>query len=155
MNDAHYHLILNHLPIIFPLVGAIVMMVGYLSKSEAVKRTGYLIFVLGAVCTLLAVVTGEGAEKYVRNINGFDHDYIEAHEEAAETFAMLSYILGAIAIVGIWASYTKKKISNVIAAISFVLAIVVLLFAQQAGTTGGEIRHDEIRQGASVHSSSE
>lgn len=37
MNSAHLHLVVNHLPIIFPIVGVIVMITGLVSKSEAVK----------------------------------------------------------------------------------------------------------------------
>jgi hypothetical protein len=35
MNGAHWHLVVNHLPIIFPIVGVIVMITGLISKSEA------------------------------------------------------------------------------------------------------------------------
>lgn len=43
MNDAHYHLILNHLPIVVPVVGLLVMIGGYVSPSDIVKRTALLI----------------------------------------------------------------------------------------------------------------
>ena len=49
MNGAHLHLVVNHFPIIFPVVGIIVMITGMISKSEAVKRTAYLIFTIGVV----------------------------------------------------------------------------------------------------------
>lgn len=38
MNEAHFHLVVNHLPIIFPIVGVIVWLTGFFSKSEAVKH---------------------------------------------------------------------------------------------------------------------
>jgi hypothetical protein len=68
MNGAHWHLVVNHLPIIFPLVGAIIMVIGLVSKSEAVKRTSYFIFILGALASVAAMTTGEGAEEEVENI---------------------------------------------------------------------------------------
>jgi hypothetical protein len=46
MNEAHWHLVVNHLPIIFPIVGVIVMVTGIVSKSEAVKRTSFLILII-------------------------------------------------------------------------------------------------------------
>ncbi|QTY26049.1 hypothetical protein [Flavobacterium sp. CS20] len=59
MNDAHWHLVVNHLPIIFPVVGIIVLIMSLISKSEAVKRTSYLIFIIAALSSIVAMNTGE------------------------------------------------------------------------------------------------
>ena len=48
MNPAHYHLILNHLPIIVPVIGLLVMIGGHIFQIETVKRTAYFIFIFGA-----------------------------------------------------------------------------------------------------------
>ena len=150
MNGAHWHLVVNHLPIIFPFVGAIVMIVGLVSKSEAVKRTSLMIFVLGALASVAAMSTGEGAEEVVENIAGVTENYIKTHEEAAETFALLSYVLGGISLVGLWASFKQKTFSSILTLSSLTLSFVVLFFAKQTGTTGGEIRHTEIRTGTAL-----
>jgi uncharacterized membrane protein len=147
MNGAHWHLVVNHLPIIFPVVGVIVMITGFISKSEAVKRTAFMIFVLGTLSVIAAMNTGESAEEVVENINGVAENFIESHEKAAETFAVFSYILGGISILGLWASFKQKAFSYIISIGIIVLAFVVLFFAKQTGTTGGEIRHTEIRSG--------
>ena len=147
MNGAHWHLVVNHLPIIFPIVGVIVMITGLVSKSEAVKRTAFMIFILGALTAIAAMATGEEAEEVVEKITGVTENYIETHEETAETFALLSYILGGISLLGLWAIFKQKSFSSIISIATLVLAFVVLLFAKQTGTTGGEIRHTEIRSG--------
>lgn len=150
MNGAHWHLVVNHLPIIFPIVGVVVMITGIISKSEAVKRTAFMIFVFGALATIAAMNTGEGAEEVVEKINGVTENYIESHEETAETFAILSYILGGISLLGLWASFKQKTFSLLISIGALIFAFVVLFFAKQTGTTGGEIRHTEIRNGNSI-----
>ena len=150
MNGAHWHLVVNHLPIIFPVVGAIVMITGLISKSEAVKRTAFMIFIIGALAVIAAMTTGEGAEEVVENINGVCENYIENHEETAETFAFLSYILGGISLFGLWASFKQKSFSSIISIATLIFAFVVLFFAKQTGTTGGEIRHTEIRSGNDI-----
>ena len=147
MNDAHWHLVVNHLPIIFPIVGVIVMITGLISKSEAVKRTAFMIFILGAFGAIAALSTGEGAEEVVENIKGIQESYIKSHEETAEIFAILSYVLGGISLIGLWASFKQKTFSNIIVIVSLLFALVVLFFAEKTGTTGGEIRHTEIRNG--------
>ena len=153
MNGAHWHLVVNHLPIIFPIVGVIVMITGLISKSEAVKRTAFMIFVFGALAAIAAMNTGEGAEEVVENINGVSENFIESHEEAAETFAILSYILGGISLLGLWASFKQKSFSSIISIATLIFAFVVLFFAKQTGTTGGEIRHTEIRSGNNIPAS--
>lgn len=147
MNGAHWHLVVNHLPIIFPIVGTIVSITALISKSEAVKRTALFIFVLGALTTIAAMTTGEGAEEVVENISGVTENFIENHEETAETFALFSYILGAISLFGLWASFKQKSFSNIIFISALVFAFVVLFLGKQTGTSGGEIRHTEIRVG--------
>ena len=147
MNGAHWHLVVNHLPIIFPIVAVIVMVTGLVSKSEAVKRTAFMIFILGALAALAAMSSGEGAEEIVEKISGVTENYIENHEERAETFALLSYILGGISSLGLWAGFKQKSFSSIISIATLVFALVVLFFAKQTGTTGGEIRHTEIRNG--------
>lgn len=150
MNAAHFHLVVNHLPIIFPLVAVIVLLVGLVSKSDAVKRTAYLIFILGALASLMAMASGEGAEEAVEHLSGVSENYIEKHEDTAKIFALLSYLLGGISIVGLWASIKQKTISTVISFLVALLACIVLFFAKQTGTTGGEIRHSEIRNGSNI-----
>ena len=153
MNGAHWHLVVNHLPIIFPIVGVIVMITGLISKSEAEKRTAFMIFVFGALAAIAAMNTGEGAEEVVENINGVSENFIESHEEAAETFAILSYILGGISLLGLWASFKQKSFSSIISIATLIFAFVVVFFAKQTGTTGGEIRHTEIRSGNNIPAS--
>ena len=119
-------------------------------RSEIVQRVGYLILILGAIATIPAFFTGEGAEEIVENIDGITHDIIHEHEEVAETFAILSYILGGLSLVGLWANLKRKSFSLWLGYGIFAFGVMVLVFAQQTGTTGGEIRHTEIRKGVVI-----
>lgn len=150
MNGAHWHLVLNHLPIIFPIVGVIILITGLISKSEAVKRMAFMIFILGAFTAMAAIITGEDAEEVVEKISGVSESYIEIHEETSEIFAILSYILGGISFLGLWVSFKQKTSASIISIGVLVIAFAVLFFAKQTGTTGGEIRHPEIRNGQNV-----
>lgn len=147
MNNAHLHLVVNHLPIIFPLVGLIVLISAFFTKNETVKRTSYLIFVLGAIASVIAMATGEGAEEAVENIAGISENLIKEHEEAAEIFAVISYVLGGISLLGIYASFKKLSFSKIISILIAFLTLTTLFFAQKAGNIGGQIRHTEIKTG--------
>lgn len=65
------------------------MVTGLVSKSEAVRRTGFMIFIFGALAAIAAMSTGEGAEEVVEKISRISENYIKNHEETAETFALL------------------------------------------------------------------
>lgn len=146
MNDAHLHLVLNHLPIIIPVIGLIIMIGGLIWKSEIVKRTAYLAFILGALATIPTFATGEGSEEIIENLAGINEKFIKTHEEIAETFAILCYVLGGISLLGLWANFYEKSFSGIITFITILICGVTLYFAKQIGATGGEIRHIEIRK---------
>ncbi len=150
MNNAHFHLVVNHLPIIFPMAGIIALLVGFFTQSEAVKRTAYLFFIIGAISAGVAMASGEGAEEVVEKIGGISENFIHRHEEAAELFAILSYILGGLSLASLWASWKQKPYATAAAVVVLIFAVVVLFFAKQTGTTGGEIRHTEIRNASNA-----
>jgi len=117
------------------------MRIGVFSKLEAVKQTTFLIFNLLAFAAFNAFKRGEGAEDVLEKINRISESYIEIHEE---TFAILAYILGGISLFGLRASFKQKTFSLLSAMSASIFAFVVLFFSKETGTTGGEIRHNEI-----------
>lgn len=147
MNAAHFHLLVNHLPIIFPIIGALILIVGLIAKSNAVQRTAFMIFILGSIAAIIAMNTGEGAEDVVEKIAGVSKDLIKTHEEIAEKFSILTYALGGLSLVGLWANFKQKSFSKTVSYVVLLFAFVTIFFATQTGTTGGEIRHTEIRDG--------
>jgi len=155
MNDAHLHLAFNHLPVIIPIVGLLIMIGGVLLKSDVIKRTAYAVFILGGLATIPAFTTGEGAEEIAEHLPGVTHHIIHEHEEVAETFALLSYLLGGISLIGLWANWKKKSLSTVSTYLTLALGILVIVTARKTATTGGEVRHTEIRDGYSFSEDSE
>lgn len=145
MNDAHLHLVLNHLPIILPLIGLLIMIGGLLFRSEIIKRTAYLIFILAAVVTIPTFAAGEGAEQVIEKLSGVDEYLIKTHKEIAETFAIVCYVLGGISLLGLWANFYKKSLSKIICFTVIGICVITLFFAIKTATSGGEIRHPEIR----------
>ncbi|MBK8698999.1 MAG: hypothetical protein IPN29_05450 [Saprospiraceae bacterium] len=152
MNGAHWHLVLNHMPIIFPMVGLIVLIVAIMVKSSVMERTAYFIFILGALATIPAFLTGEGAEEVAEGLPGVTENLIGIHEEMAETFAVFSYALGFLSLVTLYLSWKSSSFANWLKWLIVPLCVVTLYFGRTTGTSGGEIRHTEIRSGAPVTS---
>lgn len=144
MNNAHLHIIINHLPLTFMVLGFIVMLMGFLIKSDIVKRVAYLIFILGALFGLATFYSGESAKELVKGLKVIDPRILTIHEEAALAFLALLYVLGGLSLLGLWASWQKKTYAKIISFIIMAFSFVVIYFAVQAGFTGGEIRHSEI-----------
>ena len=147
MDELHLHLIVNHLPIIFPIVGIIILLIGIFSKSEVTKRNAYVIFMLGAITSIAAMMTGENAENSATKIAGLSESLIEKHADISEIFAILTYVLGGISLVALILSFKNSVISKYAPFAVGIFAIVCVFFGQKVGTTGGEIKHTEIRTG--------
>jgi len=145
MNDAHVHLVVNHLPIVGLLIGILVLIAGWISKKSQVKTTALGIFIFCAITALIAHKTGENAEEMVEQISGISHELIHEHEEATEPFFALMIALGFVSIVTLYLNNKKSKYSQFGFLITFIVALAGGYTSIEAGTTGGEIRHTEIR----------
>jgi uncharacterized membrane protein len=150
MNDAHLHLIVNHFPIVGLLIGTLVLIAGLLLRRAEVKLTAFGIYIFSALAAIAANYTGEGAEEIVENISGISETLIHTHEEYAETFFILVLILGALSLIGFVAELKKFKFANLLSGLILLFAVAAGVSAKYVGTSGGEIRHSEIRDGAKV-----
>ena len=145
MNDAHLHLVVNHFPIIGLLFGIGIVITGIILKNNSVKNTAYFVFIIAAIFGAFSMKTGEGAEELVENLPGIGHDIIHEHEEIAEKFILLLYATGIGAFISLIASYKNYKFSTIATYCTLALALISGFLAKNVGTTGGEIRHTEIR----------
>lgn len=145
MNDAHFHLVINHLPIVGVLIGFLVLLVGIFSKKPQVKLTALGILVFSALTSIAAFYTGEGAEEVVENISGINESLIHTHEESAELFFTSMLVLGAVSLLTIFLEVKRHKFSRYGFILALVLSALSIVLAQSVGTSGGEIRHTEIR----------
>lgn len=145
MNEAHIHLVVNHLPIFGLLIGILTLIMGLLLKKTEVKLTALAILVFSALGSIVAFYSGEGAEDIVENMAGISKNLIEEHEEIAESFFIFTLIIGAMAIVAFIAELKKLKFAKYLIIIVLVLSIADMVVAKFVGTSGGEIIHTEIR----------
>jgi uncharacterized membrane protein len=150
MNDAHYHLIVNHLPIVGLLIGILVLIAGLVFNKAEVKLTALGIFIFSAITSIAAFYTGEGAEEVVENLEGISETLIHTHEEYAETFYTLTLILGGLSLLTFIMELKKIKFTKYLIILCLLIAIVDGVLATYVGSSGGEIRHTEIRNDAKV-----
>ncbi len=145
MNDAHLHMVVNHFPIIGIILGLGVLIIGVVLKNKTVINTAYGLFIVGAIFAALSMATGDGAEEMVENFPNIGKQIIHEHEEIAEKLALVLYILGVVSLIGWYLNIKNHSKAALVSFLAITLAIVGVFLAQQTGTTGGEIRHTEIR----------
>lgn len=150
MNDAHFHLVVNHLPIVGILIGFLVQLAGLIMKKPQVKNTALAIFIFSALTAIVAFLTGEGAEEIVENLPGISETLIHKHEEQAELFLTMVLILGGVALLTFIFQLKKMALAKYSFVLVLVLSAVSIFISKNVGTSGGEITHIEIRSDANV-----
>lgn len=148
MNAAHIHLIVNHFPIILPIMAILLLIWGMIAKSWDIQKSGLLLLILAGIASFVAMQSGEGAEHIVRKMAGIDKNYIHDHEEWAEKFALLNYINALLSIIAWWAFHNGRPFAPMMRICILIITLVGLWLGVETGNSGGDIRHTEIRSGA-------
>jgi hypothetical protein len=148
MNATHWHLILNHFPILGTLFGGLVLSAGLALKSEPTQRVGLGIFIFIGLLSVPVYFTGTQAEEAVEKLPGVSENLIEAHEEMASVAIWLMGVLSLFSFVSFIPFKSELSWNRFSLLIAF-YSLVVLIAMARVGFTGGEIRHSEIRGNAS------
>jgi hypothetical protein len=153
MNSAHWHLTLNHVPV----VGAFFVL-GLLAwalwrHSEELKRVSLGATVLVALLTIPAYMTGEPAFEAAMEVleaTPEDEDpIVKAHENAAGVAFGAVALAGVVALAGLLYSRAGKRPAPRWATIGvLVLLAGTAALMARAANLGGTIRHPEIRAGS-------
>jgi uncharacterized membrane protein len=154
MNQAHLHMVFNHFPIIGLFFSIGILTYGIIKKQTILINTAYVIFIICMIMGKATMMTGEGAEEIVEEL-GISHNIIHEHEEIAETFMKVLYVLGILSILGLVANFKKHAKASIVSYVVLVLAIGTAVLSKSVGTSGGEIRHTEIRENANINNASE
>lgn len=145
MDAAHFHLVVNHLPLVGVMVGTLVLVAGYIFRKPDIRLTGLGIYIFSALGAALAFLSGEGAEEIVEDLAGVSETLMHRHEEWAETFFILMLVLGGIALLGLFAGIKKLRFAPFLMVFTLILGLAAGGLSTVVGTSGGEIRHSEIR----------
>lgn len=150
MNPFHLHLLFNHLPIVGIYLSILVLLSGIIIKNQTVKHVALCLIIISGIGAFAAHVTGEGAEESSELRSDFSHELIEKHEHASEPFFQIMLALTVLSIVTLIFSIKKKTWSKYLVILTAIISLGAAYFAQQAGTSGGEIRHPEISDGSAT-----
>jgi len=147
MNDAHLHLVVNHFPIIGTIFGLGVLIFGMIFNSNATKNVAYGLFIVSAVFAFISDQTGGGAAHMVKEISNIDlgNETIKKHAQLGGKFALVCYAMAALSLVGLFLNAKNNSRGKLVSFLVLLIAGVAVYLGAEVGTTGGEIRHTEIR----------
>jgi uncharacterized membrane protein len=155
MNDAHLHMVVNHFPIIGTIFGFGILIIGLVIKNKTLINTSYVLFIVAAIFAALSMGTGEGAEELVEDMPNIGKQIIHEHEELAEKLAIVLYALASLSLLGLYLNFKNNIKAKLLSFLIVAISTIGLFLAQKVGTSGGEIRHTEIRVNASTLNSGE
>lgn len=144
MTAAHWHLIINHLPIIGTTLSTILLITGLLLKNNQLKFIAVILILVMSVFGFLVHETGEKAEQRVKNDLSINEVAIEAHEEAAKPAFVVHSIAGLLSLMALFFYKKKKNLFNIISVLIISISLSAAALMSYAGYLGGKIRHTEI-----------
>ncbi len=153
ISTAHWHLLVNHFPIILSIMGTLFLILNLVFKKSNLNNAAFLLLIIGAITAIIANQTGEGAEEMVEEIAGVSHQGIHKHEDAAAIGLKIILVTGILAACAGIAKLKFPKAAKFMLIATFVGALASSGYMSYVGLTGGEIRHSEIRGEINIGSS--
>lgn len=147
-NVAHWHLVLNHMPIFFVGIGLLLLIAGMWRDSFELKVSSLVLFFLAGAVVVPVAYTGEEAEHLVEDYGGIDDPLMEQHEESGKTTRNVVVFLGLLALGSAGFYFRKEGIPNWYLFLVLIVALIAGYFLVKTANLGGKARHVEIRSTA-------
>lgn len=156
MNAAHLHLLVNHLPIVGFALGLVLLIATMIRRGDrGMFAASVIVVVIAGGGALAAQFTGEPAEEVVEHLQDVHKASIESHEDLGLIATILAGITSVYS-VGLAVVTLRRNERVPTLPLSFLVVATLVTFTAMAwvGTTGGKIRHSEIRGAASSDAAS-
>ena len=147
-NDAHIHLMVNHLPIFGAVFAILILLLGVIRKNQPIIGLALFFLVLCAGFAWLADSTGGKANQYLKQHKMVEKGVVKEHEQAADWAKYLIYATALLALIALCFKKMRSK--------TWLLAIIIVIGGMGAaamvvtGLHGGKIMHKEARDNAGI-----
>ena len=145
MNEAHLHLMINHIPLVGIGFVTVLLVVSLIMKNSTLINVSLIFVILVALWAIPAYLTGEPAEEIVEDLPGISERMIEEHEEAAETAFIFVEAVGGLALLTLIVRRFSAKSGMVLTLLTLVGIITGGGLIAWTANLGGKINHPEIR----------
>ena len=131
----HLHLMVNHLPVVLALLGAVASVIALIVKRAGVWRYAAVTMLLAGLLAPVALLSGGQAEDAAEDAWYVSRAAIHDHEEAAEKAMWVTVVAGAVAVVALWKKGPRWRLAMAVVAVVAAGAMIYASFE------GGEIVH--------------
>ena len=145
MNAAHWHLIMNHIPIVGSFFASLLLISGLVRKSSSIITASYWFFILLGVFAFVAASTGGKAAGFLSDAGLANDDLIKPHAEAAQKAALALYAATILSLISLFIK--NLQTNRVMPVIILLVSLAGSGLMAWTGMLGGEIMHKEIRPG--------
>ena len=147
MNGAHLHLLATHVPALGVILGSMLLGLGLWRSNRLLQRTALAVFVVSALATGTAYLTGEGAEEAVEHtiVGTGGHDLIEQHEDAARYGLIVTGIAAVLALSALVAGRGTRALPRALLLANLTMGVFASGTLAWVANLGGRINHPEIR----------
>lgn len=145
MNATHWHLVLNHVPVLAAPFGLAVLVWGMLRGSMDLKKLSLVVFVAAALIGWPTYQTGEEAGMEIANGTDLMIGFIALHENAAQLGFGALAVLGAISLAALIIWRGSQALPMWFTWFMLLATTAVSALLGQTAYFGGQIGHEEIR----------
>ncbi len=145
MNGPHWHLLLNHIPVLGTIFSLGLLLFALWRKSDELKKAAFGALVIVGLLCVPAYFTGEPAEGGVTGLPGVSKAHIEHHEEAATIAFVGLIVVGLGALAGLALFRKGKAVPGWFGSSILVAVLIVSGLMAWTANLGGQVRHTEVR----------
>ena len=145
MSAAHLHLMLNHIPFLGLVFGAVLLAYGLWRGAEDVQKASLGLLAVAGLSAIAVYLTGEPAEKIVEGLSGVSHDAAEAHEEWGWYALIAGIATGVVALGTLLVGWMRERLERGAVVLALVLALLSSGLIGYTANLGGKISHPELR----------
>ncbi|WP_375419093.1 hypothetical protein [uncultured Hymenobacter sp.] len=142
-DDAHWHLLFNHWPILGAMLTILVLAYGLLRRLPAVVTLSYWLLLLMAAATVATMQAGQAAQDTLKQLGLLDKTLAHKHIQAGRQAALVMYATALLALLGLaWPWARQRRFWPALVLAATVLTSGLMAYA---GRLGGLVRHTELR----------
>lgn len=149
MNAAHFHLMLNHIPVLGALAVLTLIVYSAFRNKVEVTNLSLAIAVIVGVLSVPVFLTGEPAEEVIEHLAGVSENLIEAHEDFSVYALIMTELVAGFALYGLFSIKRKEELPKFFLKILILMAFINTAMMFYTANLGGKIRHAEIRSDGS------
>jgi hypothetical protein len=145
MNAAHFHLLVNHLPIFGAFLSLPLLLIAWWRREEK-----------GVLLAAVVIISGDGAASIVTGIPTVSMKAMSEHEARADIATIIIVVAAILAVFLLCRYWKKPEAPRNWVFIALLVAMTVTSAAMAwTGYKGGQIRHSEVRAAEPVDADSE